>query len=90
MLGIRNIIGCAVQPRYVLDRKGFITARLLERDSESLLFVFNHEPSQRSAVFQMAGCAKLEAVRGAAPVRDKECFKLELAPRDVAVYHLSQ
>lgn len=90
MLGIRNIIGCAVQPRYVLDRKGFITARLLERDSESLLFVFNHEPEGRSALFQMAGSAKLEAVRGAAPVRDKGFFKLELAPRDVAVYHLSR
>lgn len=89
MLGIYDLVTSVIQPSYTVQREGFLTSRLLQRGTERLLFVFNNDISEAHAAFHIPGFAKVECVRGTEPIGAPPDFTISVAPREVAVCHLS-
>ena len=89
MRAVYDLVATVIEPQYAIRTEGFLTCRLLQKGGEKLLFVFNYDPVEGEAVIQIPGVARVESLRGAAATGEPPELRVRVAPRDVAVFHLS-
>lgn len=89
LIGSILCLNCDDQLPRLKEKNGMINMRILEKDGEKMLFVFNHENEPEKVTILVDKGYRLKVLRGPdAKIKDNEISGM-IKARNVSVYHLS-
>jgi len=88
LIGSILSLNCDDQLPRLKEKNGMVNMRVLEKDGEKMLFVFNHENEPEKVTILVDKGYRLKVLRGPeAKIKDNEISGIVKA-RNVNVYHL--